>query len=50
VSETCLFLDLTGIAASITASYIAGIHYAFFCHVWWRNFYLITVGKGLHLS
>jgi hypothetical protein len=44
VSDTCLFLDLTGIAASMAASYIAGIHYAFFCYPWWRNFYLITVG------
>jgi hypothetical protein len=44
VSDTCLFLDLTGIAASMAASYIAGIHYAFFCYPWWRNFYLVTVG------
>jgi hypothetical protein len=44
VSDTCLFLDLTGIAASMAASYIAGIHYAFYCYPWWRNFYLITVG------
>jgi len=44
VSETCLFLDLAGIAASITASYVSGIYYAFFCYPAWRNFYLITVG------
>jgi hypothetical protein len=48
VSDTCLFLDLTGIAASMAASYIAGIHYAFFCYPWWRNFYLITVGIQIY--
>ncbi|XP_023348067.1 progestin and adipoQ receptor family member 3 [Eurytemora carolleeae] len=44
VSDTCLCLDLAGIAASITASYVSGIYYAFFCSPDWRNFYLVTVG------
>lgn len=30
-SSFCLTLDLAGIAASITASYISGIYYAFWC-------------------
>lgn len=44
VSESCLTLDLCGIAASITATYISGIYYAFFCQTWWRNVYFGTVG------
>jgi len=36
---------ILGIAASITASYVSGIYYAFFCSPDWRNFYLVTVGR-----
>jgi len=43
VYDTCLFLDLTGIAASLMATYVSGIYYAFWCQHWWRNFYLFTV-------
>lgn len=42
-SEFCLMLDLGGICASITASYISGVYYAFWCHPFWQNFYMITV-------
>jgi len=42
-SEFCLMLDLGGICASITASYISGIYYAFWCHPFLQNFYMITV-------
>lgn len=42
-SEFCLMLDLGGICASITASYISGIYYAFWCHPFWQNFYMVTV-------
>jgi len=43
-SETCLLMDLAGIGASITASYISGIYYAFWCQPGWCGFYLTTVG------
>jgi len=42
-SEFCLMLDLGGIACSITASYISGIYYAFWCHPGWQQFYMLTV-------
>jgi len=42
-AEFCLMLDLGGICASITASYISGIYYAFWCHPFLQNFYMITV-------
>jgi len=44
VYDTCLFWDLAGIGASITATYISGIYYAFFCQPFWCKFYLATVG------
>jgi len=43
-SEFCLLMDLAGIGASITASYISGIYYAFWCSPSWCTFYLATVG------
>lgn len=42
-SEFCLMLDLGGICASITASFISGIYYAFWCQPFWQNFYMLTV-------
>lgn len=43
VSQTCLSLDLGGITLALLASYLSGIHYAFWCHDNWRAFYLVTV-------
>jgi len=43
-SEFCLMMDLAGIGASITASYISGIYYAFWCSPSLCTFYLTTVG------
>jgi len=43
-SEFCLLMDLAGIGASITASYISGIYYVFWCSPSWCTFYLATVG------
>jgi len=42
-SEFCLLMDLAGIGASITASYISGIYYAFWCYPTLCTFYLTTV-------
>jgi len=42
-SEFCLMLDLGGISCSITASYISGIYYAFWCHPGLQYFYMLTV-------
>eukprot|EP00092_Neocalanus_flemingeri_P000826 GFUD01000879.1.p1 GENE.GFUD01000879.1~~GFUD01000879.1.p1 ORF type:complete len:306 (-),score=77.57 GFUD01000879.1:100-1017(-) len=42
-SEFCLQMDLAGIGASVTASYISGIYYAFWCSPSWCSFYLATV-------
>jgi len=42
-SEFCLLMDLGGIGASITASYISGIYYAFWCYPLLCSFYLTTV-------
>lgn len=45
VSESCLSLDLMGITLGLLATYLSGIYYAFYCHDWWRDFYLTTVGS-----
>lgn len=44
VSRRCLSWDLAGITLALLATYLSGIHYAFWCHESWRNFYFITVG------
>jgi len=42
-SEFCLMMDLAGIGASITASFVSGIYYAFWCSPLTCTFYLVTV-------
>jgi len=41
--EFCLMMDLAGIGASITASFLCGIYYAFWCYPSWCAFYMSTV-------
>lgn len=42
-SDMCLTLDLAGIVASITASYISGIYYGFWCHPTARHTFISVV-------
>nr|XP_040570507.1 progestin and adipoQ receptor family member 3-like [Lepeophtheirus salmonis] len=44
VSQNCLSLDLLGISLCLLSTYLSGIYYAFYCDLFWRNFYLTTVG------
>jgi len=41
--ELCLQMDLAGIGASITASFLCGIYYAFWCYPLLCAFYMSTV-------
>lgn len=41
--ESCLMLDLAGICASITASFLCGIYYAFWCYPSTCAIYMTTV-------
>ena len=43
VSEFCVQLDITGIRAAITASYISGIYYTFWCYPLLGGIYMATV-------
>jgi predicted membrane channel-forming protein YqfA (hemolysin III family) len=42
--EFCLMMDLAGVMISITASFLCGIYYAFWCFPAWCTFYMTTVG------
>jgi len=43
VSEMCLMMDLAGIGACITASYLSGIYYGFWCYPLLLYFHLTMV-------
>jgi len=42
-NQQWLGLDLTGISAATLGCYLPGIYYAFYCHSFWRDAYLLVV-------
>ncbi|XP_043917150.1 progestin and adipoQ receptor family member 3 isoform X3 [Protopterus annectens] len=42
-SRRWMALDYAGISTGILGCYVSGVFYAFYCHNYWRQVYLITV-------